>query len=199
MLTAEQILAAQKASFETLFGLTNKAFEGVERLAQLNLTTSKAALADAASHTQALLNVRDAQELLALQAGLIQPLAEKTAAYNRDLYEIASGTCAEFGKAFEAECAEAQRSFAEFGKACEADAAEARKMFVVLADAAARNAPAGTEAAVAALTSAVTAANNAFESVQKTVKQAAEVAEANFHTVAASAANATKTAATRKR
>ena len=37
MLTAEQILASQKANFETLFGLTNKAFEGVEKLVELNL------------------------------------------------------------------------------------------------------------------------------------------------------------------
>jgi Phasin protein len=37
MLTAEQVLAAQKANVETLFGLTNKAFEGVEKLVELNL------------------------------------------------------------------------------------------------------------------------------------------------------------------
>ncbi len=199
MLTAEQILAAQKANIETLFGLTNKTFEGVEKLVELNMTTSKAALSDVASHTQALLNVRDAQELLALQAGLIQPLAERTATYSRDLYEIASGTGAEFGKAFEAECTEALKRFAEFGKAFETDAAEARKTFVALADNAAKNAPAGTEAAVAVLKSAATAANSAFESVQQAVKQAGEVAEANFHTVAASTANATKTAMTKKR
>ncbi|HEY1227574.1 MAG TPA: phasin family protein, partial [Ramlibacter sp.] len=42
MLTAEQILASQKASIETLFGLTTRAFEGVEKLVELNLTASKA-------------------------------------------------------------------------------------------------------------------------------------------------------------
>jgi len=31
MLTAEQIVAAQKANIETIFGLTQKAFEGVEK------------------------------------------------------------------------------------------------------------------------------------------------------------------------
>ncbi|MGH6627712.1 MAG: phasin family protein [Burkholderiaceae bacterium] len=181
MLTAEQILAAQKANFETLFGLTNKAFEGVEKLVELNVTASKAALSEAASHTQALLSVKDAQELLALQAGLFQPLAEKTAAYSRHLYDIASGTGAEFGKAFETEAAEVQ------------------KTFVSLVDSAAKNAPAGSETAVAVLKSAVTAASNAFESVQKAVKQASDVAEANFNTVAASAVNATKTATAKKR
>src|SRR3989442_8041172 len=77
MLTAEQILAAHKANVETLFGLTNKAFEGVEKLVELNVQATKAALAETANHTQAVLAVKDAQELLALQASLVQPLAEK--------------------------------------------------------------------------------------------------------------------------
>ncbi|MFI4928908.1 MAG: phasin family protein, partial [Burkholderiales bacterium] len=37
MMTVEQVVAANKANVETLFGLTNKAFEGVERLVELNL------------------------------------------------------------------------------------------------------------------------------------------------------------------
>ena len=36
MLTADQIIAAHKANIETLFGLTNKAFEGVEKLVELS-------------------------------------------------------------------------------------------------------------------------------------------------------------------
>ena len=40
MLTAEQLLAAQKANVETLFGLTAKAFDGVEKLVELNLTAT---------------------------------------------------------------------------------------------------------------------------------------------------------------
>src|SRR5688572_28347567 len=111
MLTAEQIMASQKANVETLFGLTSKAFEGVEKLVELNVTASKAALSEAANHTQAVLSVKDAQELLALQASLFQPLAEKTAAYSRHLYDIASGAGAEFGKAFEAKAAETQKAF----------------------------------------------------------------------------------------
>ena len=99
MLTAEQIVAAQKANIETLFGLTQKAFEGVEKLVELNVQATKAALAETANSTQALMSVKDAQELLTLQASLMQPLAEKTVAYSRHLYDIASGTGAEFGKA----------------------------------------------------------------------------------------------------
>lgn len=176
MLTAEQVLASHKANVETLFGLTSKAFEGVEKLVELNVTASKAALGEAAGTTQAILSVKDAQELLALQASMFQPLAEKTAAYSRHLYDIASGTTAEFGKAFEGKVAEGQAQFA------------------ALVDNAAKNAPAGSETAVAMMKSAVAAANNAFESVQKAVKQASDVAEANFNAVATSATNAAKNA-----
>jgi phasin family protein len=180
MLTAEQVLASQKAGVETLFGLTSKAFEGVEKLVELNLTATKAAMADVAGTSQAILNVKDAQELLALQASLFQPLAEKTAAYSRHLYEITSGTGAEFGKAFESQATEAQ------------------KKFMSVVDNAAKNAPAGSETAVAVFKSAVAAGNNALESVQKAVKQAADVAEANFNAVSAQAVNAAKTSS-RKR
>jgi phasin family protein len=181
-LTADQILAAQKANLETLFGLTTKAFEGVEKLVELNVTASKAALAEAQSTAQAALSVKDAQELLTLQASLFQPLAEKTAAYSRHLYDIAQGTGAEFGKAFEAKATEAQQAF------------------VGLVDSASKNAPAGSETAVAVMKSAVAAANNAFESVQKAVKQASDVAEANFNAVSTQAVAAAKTAtASRKR
>ncbi len=111
MLTAEQLAAAQKANLETLFGLTQKAFEGVEKLVELNVQATKAALSESASSTQALLSVKDAQELLTLQAGLMQPLAEKAAAYSRQLYEIAAGTGAEFAKAAEGQAADAQQKF----------------------------------------------------------------------------------------
>jgi len=113
MLTAEQLIASHKANIETLFGLTSKAFEGVEKLVELNLTASKAALVEAAGTTAAALSVKDAQELLALQASLFQPLAEKTASYSRHLYEIASGTGAEFSKAFEAQATDTQKNVPE--------------------------------------------------------------------------------------
>ncbi len=161
MLTAEQIIAAQKANVETLFGLTQKAFEGVEKLVELNVQATKAALAETANNAQAVMSVKDAQELLALQASLFQPLAEKTVAYSRHLYDIASGTGA------------------EFTKAAEANAVDAQKKIMAVVDNASKNAPAGSETAVAVMKSAVSAANNAMESVQKAVKQATEMAEAD--------------------
>jgi phasin family protein len=162
MLTVEQVLAANKANVETLFGLTGKAFEGVEKLVELNLAASRALLAESASQTQTVLNAKDPQELLALQSGLLQPLSEKAASYSREIYDIAAVTSAEFGKTFEAQIAEAQKKFLD------------------VVDSTSQNAPAGSETAVALMKSAVAAANNVLETAQKSAKQAAALAESNF-------------------
>ena len=177
MMTPDQLMAAQKANVETLFGLTNKAFEGVEKLVELNLQVARAALTETADTTKAALSVKDAQELLALQASLLQPSAEKAAAYSRHLYDIATATNAEVVKVAEAQLADVQKGLH------------------ALIDTASKNAPAGTENAVALVKSAVSAANNAFESVHKAAKQAADIAEANFTAMTSTAVKATQTAA----
>ena len=181
MLTTEQILASHKANIETLFGLTNKAFEGVEKLVELNLQVAKTALTETAASTKAALSVKDAQELMALQAGLLQPAAEKAAAYSRHLYDIAASTGA------------------EVTKVAEATTADAQKKFMAVVDTAVKNAPAGSENVVALVKSAVAAANNAFDGVQKATKQAADVAEANFQALTSTAVKATQAAAKSKR
>ncbi len=180
MLTVEQVMASQKASIETVLGLTSKAFEGVEKIVELNLSASKAAMAESTEHAKALMSVKDAQEFMAIQSGLLQPLAEKTAAYSRHLYDITTGSTAEMTKAFEGQAADAQ------------------KKFMNLVEDATKNAPAGSEAAVAVMKNAVSAANNAMESVQKAVKQATEAAESNFNAVAASAVDAAKPASKKR-
>ena len=181
MLTAENLIAAQKANVETLFGLTNKAFEGVEKLVELNLQMARAALGEAGDTARAAMSVKDAQELVALQASLLQPTAEKAAAYSRHVYDIAASTNAEVTKAVEAQLGDAQKNF------------------MGLVDSASKNAPAGTENAVALVRSAVAAANNAFESVQKAAKQAADVAEANYQAMTTTAVKATQAASKARR
>lgn len=181
MLTAEQMLAAQKTNAATFFDLTQKAFEGMEKLMELNLQVAKTSLDEFAQHTHALLSVKDAQELMALNANLMQPAAEKAAAYGRHVYDIASSTSAEVSKLAESQLSETQ------------------KKFVTLVDSAVKNAPAGTENAVVLVKSAVAAANNAFETVQKAAKQAADVAEANFQAMTNTAVKASQAASTKSR
>ena len=179
MMTPEQFAASQRANLETLFGLTTKAFEGVEKLVELNLQAAKSAIGEAADTTRAALSAKDARELMSLQASLLQPAAEKAAAYSRHLYDIAASTTAEVGRVAEAQAAEAQRKF------------------MAVVDTAVKNAPAGSENAVAVVKSAVAAANNAYETVQKAAKQAAEVAQTNFQAAASTAVKATEAATKR--
>ncbi len=181
MLTVEQVLAAHKANMDTMFGLTHKAYAGVEKLVELNLTAGKAALSEASDSAQAALSAKDAQEILALQSSMLQPLAEKSLAYSRHLYDIASSTGAEFSSAYEQQAAAAQKQYASF------------------VDNIAKNAPAGSESAVAMMKSAVAAAGNAYEAMQKAVKQASDLAEQNIVAVSQTAAASTKAAATAKK
>jgi phasin family protein len=176
MITVEQLVAANKNTVETLLGLSQKTFEGVEKLVELNLQVARTALGEAGEHAKALLAIKDAQELLALQAAALQPTAEKVSAYGRHVYDITSETQAEVTRVAEAQLQESQRKL------------------MALVDTAVKNAPAGSENAVALMKSAVSAANNAFDSVQKAAKQAASVAEANFQAVAATATKAASAA-----
>ncbi|MCO4860075.1 TIGR01841 family phasin PhaP1 [Cupriavidus sp. WGlv3] len=176
ILTPEQVAAAQKANLETLFGLTTKAFEGVEKLVELNLQVVKTTFAENVENAKKALSAKDAQELLAIQAAAVQPVAEKTLAYTRHLYEIASETQS------------------EFAKVAEAQLAEGSKNVQALVENFAKNAPAGSESTVAIVKSAISAANNAYESVQKATKQAVEIAETNFQAAATAATKAAQQA-----
>jgi len=180
MLNAELVIANNKANLNNLFSLTHQAFAGVEKLVELNLTAARAAMSESADHAKSVLSVKDAQELLALQAGLLQPLAEKSAAYSRHIYDIASSTCADLSKSIEVKATEGQQAVMGY------------------IDAALKNAPAGSEQAVAFFKQTVTAGNNAVESVQKAVKQAVDLAETNLQAVTDTAVKATKTAAKKR-
>ena len=177
----EQLIAAQKSQLETMFALNSKAVEGLERLLELNIRTLKAAMQDASDATLAALATKDLQELSSLQPNLAQTVIEKLQSYSQHVYEVASVTQAEFVDTIQA------------------NAAGMRKTAQAMADIAVKNAPAGSETAIAIMTSAMSAANSVYDAVQQTGKQAAEVVEANFHTVASSALKAAQTSAPRKR
>lgn len=170
--TAEQFTATSKANLETLKGLTTQAYGGFEKLVELNLAASKALLGETFSHTQAVLGAKDAQQVLELQAGVYQPLTEKSVAYGRHVYAIAADTGAEFAKAIEAELAKTQQAF------------------TALVENVAKNAPAGSESAVAVFKTALNAGQNAIESAQSSAKKAVEAAETNFTALANQAVTA---------
>jgi phasin family protein len=180
MLTPEQLISTNKANATTMFGLTEKAFEGVEKLIELNIAASKAAINETMSHAQSLMSIKDPQEFISIQTAMFQPMAEKMTSYGRHVYDITTSTSSEFTKTAEEKVAEAQHTISS------------------LIETTSKNAPAGTESAVAMLKSAYSAGTNAMESIQKAIKHAAEVAESNIQTATHTAVNATKTAAKKR-
>ena len=174
--TTEQFIANSKANLQSLESLTSQACTGVEKLVELNLATYKAVLGESFGNVQTVLDAKSPQEFLALQSGLLKPLAEKSAAYFQHVQTIATESSAEVTKAVEAKMAEAQKSFTG------------------VVENLAKNAPAGTESAVAAFKSALSAGQNAIETAQASAKKVAEVAQSNFAAAANQAVNSVKKA-----
>ena len=162
----EQFSSATKANLEAQFAmftnLTNKAFAGVEKLVDLNLTAAKASLEESSAATKQLLSAKDPQEFFSLTSAQAQPAAEKAIAYSRNVAAIASGTQA------------------EFSKAAEAQIAETNKKVISLIEEVSKNAPAGSENAVAMFKSVIGNASAGYEQLTKTSKQAVEAIENNL-------------------
>src|SRR5579864_7355879 len=95
----EQIAASQKASLDAFFGLTGKVIEGVEKLVALNLQAVRSTLAESQKNLTKAPGTTDPQQWLTLQAGVTAPFAEKSLSYGRQLFDIASTTQAEIGRA----------------------------------------------------------------------------------------------------
>jgi phasin family protein len=174
---AEQIIAANKANLEALEGAASKAFSGVEKLVELNLAASKAALGESFVYAQAVMSAKTPQEFLTIQTGLFQPMAEKSAAYFQHVQSIATEGNAEFVKQIEANLADAQKAMG----------ASVEQMV--------KNAPAGSEAAVAAFQSALSNGQKAVEQTQAAIKKATAQAQANFAAASKQATDLAKKAA----
>jgi phasin family protein len=166
----DQFSAATKAHFdsqiEMLNALTSKAFEGVEKIIDLNISATRASLEEFAATSKQFTGVKDAQEFATLAASQAQPNADKAVAYSRHLAGIMSSTQSEFTKAAEAQIAETSRKVS------------------TLIDEVSKNAPAGSENAITMLKSVVGNANAGYEQLAKSTKQAVETMETNMNTAA---------------
>ncbi len=177
----EQFSNATKANFESQFAifntLTSKAFEGVEKLVELNMTAVKASIEESSTAARQLLAAKDAQEFFTLSAAQAQPTAEKAISYGRQLASIAAGTQAEFSKAAEVQIAETNRKV------------------INLVDEVTKNAPAGSENVVALVKATIGNANAGYEQLTKTTKQAVEAIETNLNAAVNQFTTATQKAA----
>lgn len=174
---AEQMIATNKANMEAFEGAMGQAYAGMEKLVELNMAATKAALGESFGHAKAVMSVKTPQEFMTLQTGFFQPMAEKSVAYFQHVQSIAT------------------EGGAGFTQQVESNLAEAQKAFGASMDQMVKNAPAGSEAAVAAFQNALSNSQKAIESAQATIKKATESAQANFAAATKQAAEMGKKAA----
>ena len=90
----EQFSNATKASLESQFALfsslTQKTFEGVEKLVDLNINAARATLEESSAVARQLLGAKDPQEFFSVSASQAQPAAEKALSYSRQLVDEVS-------------------------------------------------------------------------------------------------------------
>jgi phasin family protein len=162
-LPPEQVIASQKAGVNTPFGILNKFFAGVEKLAELNVQAVKSSLAENREIVLKAVSAGEPHALFAQQASHAQSAIEKAQSYWRRVYEIISSTQTEFAAVAEAQLKQYQQDALAF------------------VDSLANKAPAGSETAVAAwktlITTASETANTTYEAARKAAKQAVETAE----------------------
>jgi phasin family protein len=173
--TPELFLNSAKSTLDELNQLAATGLAGFEKLVSLNLATAKTALSDTAEQLQAGLGAKAPQDLAAA-ATLVQPLADKAAAYGRAVAGIVTDAGAALTKSAETHMAQVQ----------------AQAMAGV--DATLKYAPAGSESAVAAIKGALTASQQALQTAQTQAKAAASAVEKNLAAVTEAATQAAKAA-----
>ena len=171
MFTKPQDFAKSGFNFALFFA--NTAFDGIERLALLNLAAARSMFEVSLSNIESLLGAKDVQSFVSLHKELSTPSIEKGLEYSRNVISIASETKDKIAKEVEVHVADTSAKVTG------------------LVEKALAAAPAGSEVAVAAVKTAIKSANEAYEGLNKVAKQAAEVAEASV----AAATNATLKAA----
>jgi phasin family protein len=176
MQNADQVVAAHKAQLAAVHVMTGKALETIEKIAQLNMDSSKSSVEVHGEHVQSLLSVKDVKELARLNQGALHAMAEKTASYHEHLVKIALGMGNEFSELIEAQMANAQ------------------KEFIAAVEASMKNLPEAAEPMKHSVKNTLSAATDAMISVQEMVKEAAQKNHATLATVAENTVKATKAA-----
>jgi phasin family protein len=174
-ISPEQFANAQKANVDAMYRFAFEALNSFEKLVTLNMQTIRTSLDVNAARWQGALSGKGVQAFFEVPEGA-QPLVERMAVYNRQVFDILMNTHA----------ALTEQAGAQYER-------QTRKVQSGI-DEAAKSAPVGSEAAVAALNSVIHATNSWYDSLFKTARQAVETAESNMNVVAGAAKRAQSSA-----
>ena len=168
----EQFSELNKANVAQASKFAAVAIGNAEKLFTLNLNAAKAAIAHSIEGAQAMVGVKDVQELAVVRAKFAEVGVQAALGYSRTLYELASEAQAEYSALSEEAWAAYTKGVASW------------------VDKATKSAPAGSDVAVNAIKSTVAATTAAFDQFQKATKQVVNLADASIRSAAANAAKA---------
>jgi phasin family protein len=117
MYKIESLAAVNKAGYNNAVKLAALSIDKVERLAKLNLTTAKTALADGVQNANAIAGIKDVPSLLAMNAALTEAGMQSALGYSRVVYGIASEAQTEFSAFAEQAWAAYAKEVASFADA----------------------------------------------------------------------------------
>ncbi len=176
----DQLAAAQKANAEVMMTLMRTAFEGMEKLAALNMAASREFFNASVANAQQLLAAKDAQELAKINSSLSQPNVQQLMNYSRSVYDLVTQLQGELTAAMDSQ----YNTFAKKASATiEKTSAQAP----------------GGDVFAAAMKSMLDATNQAFGNMQNMAKQMTEIADANLQAASTATAKAVNAASTGKK
>ncbi|MFM0211351.1 phasin family protein [Paraburkholderia sediminicola] len=167
--SSEELMQFYKSNVSAFFSLASEAFEGVQKLAELNLQAGRSVLSESVTRLREVNPDAAGADWLVSPLRLVQSAAGKTLSYQQHVHDIAVAVQSASAKIIDAQYDQFSRD--------------------VLAriDNWAKHAPAGSETAVVAVKSAFSTASNTAETVRKSVRSVVETAQANVSAMAAGA------------
>lgn len=162
MITApENLMKMHSDAIKASSAAAAKTLEGFQKLAALNMQTSKVALEQSQEQIKALLAAKDAKLLSELVTSFAQPAPEQFSAYAKAVYAISKDTGSELASMIEKQVA------------------AGNEQLQAAIEALAQNAPAGSEGSVNFVKQSLAAANKAYDQITAATRQFVEMAEAN--------------------
>lgn len=160
--TTEQFRDISQSQVATLKELSSQLQGSVEKLTELNLTTSRAAVVDSFSHVESILRASDTAEIVSLNNELTKSVVAKSTGYAQQLSTLLAATAAEFSRALGDHSAEWQAAYAKTLEGFQ------------------KNVPAGTEAVVLAFKNVAATGQNIIDATQNSARKAVALAGASL-------------------
>lgn len=171
----EQITAAQKANTEVLTAMMRTSFEGLQRIADLNMAATRELFDTTISNANSMMSAKDINEAARINQSLAKPSVERMVDYSRRLYDLMAQMQKEMTGIVESQ-------YSQFAKTA-AGAIDKTKA----------SAPVGGDVFAAAMKSMLDATNKVFDQMSATAKQMSDVTDANVQATTSATAKAVGT------